>query len=217
MRTSFAVATLRQAVIGSVLVALSLPLLWMFSRAVGLGTPPLSGVILLGGSAVASWAAGGFIGASLGQGARGLRAGGAPIIAALCGLVLGGVVCSAVAPFYAQTVVEGLARDAANDVFERRNEVLARARAATAKVAQEAARNPARARDAVRDSENLKQQAARLSTQAREATENTATSALSTAKQLAFRAAARLPAMTLLIWALLGPAIAGFIEARRAA
>jgi ribonuclease PH len=76
--------------------------------------------------------------------------------------------------------------------------------------AQEAVRNPMRARKSVRDAEKLKRQAALLSVQAREATGGTATAVLSSAKQLALRAASRLPAMTLLIWTLLGPAIAGF-------
>jgi hypothetical protein len=211
------VSMLRQAAIGLVLVLLSLPLLWMFSRVVGLGTPPLSGVLLLGASAVAAWAAGGFLGATLGSGARGLKVSGTPVVAALSGLVLGGVVCFTVAPFYAQSVVEGVASDAATDVFHKRDEILARARSAATKAAQESARNPARAQKAVRDAENLKRQAAHLSAQAREAAGSTATAAFSSAKQLALRAAARLPAMTLLIWTLLGPAIAGFLEARRAA
>lgn len=217
MRASPLIPALRQAAIGLVLVALSLPLLWMFSRAVGLGAPPLGGVILLGGSAIAAWAAGGFLGAVLGSGARGVRAGGAPIIAALAGLVLGGVMCFAVAPFYAQSVVEGVTREAATDVWKRRDELLARARQATTKAAQDAARNPARARESARDAENLKAQAERLSTQVRKTASNTASGALSATKKLALSAAARLPAMTLLIWALLGPAIAGFLEARRAA
>ena len=222
MRISPLVSSLRQGLIGLVLVALSLPLLRLLSHAVGLGSPPLDGVLLLGGSAVAAWAAGGFLGATLGSGARGLGvnrlgASGAPIAAALCGLVLGGVVCCAVAPFYAQSVVESVARNAATDVFKRRDEILARARDAATTAAQEAVRDPARARAAVRDAESLKQQAARLGTQARAGAGSTATAALTTAKQLALRAAARLPAMTLLIWALFGPAIAGFWEVRRAA
>jgi hypothetical protein len=129
---------------------------------------------------------------------------------------LGSVVCFTVAPVYAQSVVESVARDAATDVFEKRNEILARARQSATAAAQEAVRNPARARAAARDTGNLKRQAVRLGAQAREGAGSTATAALSSARQLALRAAARLPAMTLLIWALLGPAIAGFWEARLA-
>lgn len=217
MRTSPVISALRQATSGLIVVTLSLPLLWMFSHAVGLGAPPLDGVLLLGGSAIAAWAAGGFLGAAVGSGARGVRAGGAPTIAALAGLVLGGAVCFTVAPFYAQSVVEGVTREAAADVWEKRDELLARAHQAATKAAPDIARNPARARESARDAENLKTQAARLSSQAREIAGRAAIGALSTTEKLALSAVARLPAMTLLIWALLGPAIAGFLEARRAA
>jgi hypothetical protein len=61
MQKLLIVSVLRQATIGFILVVFSLPLLWMLSRLVGLGTPPLSGVLLLGGSAVVAWAAGGFL------------------------------------------------------------------------------------------------------------------------------------------------------------
>jgi hypothetical protein len=217
MRTSPAVAALRQAFVGSILVVLSLPLLWMFSRAIGLGAPPVGGVLLLGGSAIAAWGAGGFVGATLGGGVGGLRRGNAALVAVLGGLILGAVLCSVVAPFYAQSVLEGVAHDAASDVWRRRDELLTRAREAVATAAQEGTRNPSRSRKAAQDAENLKQQAERLSTQARESAATTATGALTTAKGLALRAAARLSAMTLLVWTLLGPAIAAFLEARRAA
>jgi hypothetical protein len=42
--------------------------------------------------------------------------------------LLGPVVCFSVAPFYAQSVVESVARDAATDVFQRRDQILARLR-----------------------------------------------------------------------------------------
>lgn len=193
-----------------------MPLLWMLSRVVGLGTPPLGGVLLLGGSAVAAWAGGGLLGAALGKGSHGLRKGGAAWLSALCGLVLGVVLCFIVTPLYVESVVESVTREAAMDIYERREELLSRAREAAVKAAQETARDPAQARESLRDANRWREQAARLGEKTLEGAGPAATAALSTGKKLALRAAAYLPAMTLLIWTLFGPAIAAFIEARRA-
>ncbi|RYG56138.1 hypothetical protein EON80_29725, partial [bacterium] len=102
------------AIGGLVAVVVSLPLLLLVHRSLGLGNPPVSGLLLLGGTVVVCFALAAAIGASLGA-ARGNA-----LVAALLGLVLGVAACFLVAPFYAGLVVEGLTRDATGLVLNER-------------------------------------------------------------------------------------------------
>lgn len=186
-KSSLSVAIARQLFVGMLIVVVSLPLLWALHGAFGLGNPPLSGVLLLGGSVVAAFAGGGVIGYLLGAGGR--NTGSVPL-AALCGLLWGGSVCALAVPFYGQMIVEHLMHEGTSLAWRERGRVVERA--------GDAAREVRAGR-------------------ARQAAEKTAGEAWTTAKNMALSGAARLPALSLLVWALLGPALGAAWECRRAA
>ena len=162
----------RQALVGLVMFLLSLALLSLVQRAMGLGAPPRGGVILVGISVVFAWVSGGMLGTAIGAAAHARRFHGAPLIALLAGLVWGGVVCTTVVPLYIDSALESLARQGVGHVLRERQALLNR--------------------------------------------ETGVQSTLDAAKTLAWSGAGHLPALSLLLWSLLGPAIAGGLEARRA-
>lgn len=100
-------AALKAALFGILAVAISLPILWIIHGAFGLGNPPLTGILVLGGTVVLSFALAGVLGAYIGSNR------GNPLVAALLGLALGITACAVAAPLYGSMVAEGLARDAA--------------------------------------------------------------------------------------------------------
>lgn len=163
---------MRQTVLGLALVLLSLPLLALAQRAIGLGSLPGSGVILIGASVVFACVSGGLVGMTIGAAARARRFPGGLLLALLAGLVWGGLLSAAVAPFYLESALEALAREGAGQLLRDRRALLNR--------------------------------------------ETGLRYILEAGKTLAWSGAGRLPVMSLLIWTLVGPAIAGGIEARGA-
>lgn len=194
---------IRQALIGALLVLISLPLLWILHGAFKLGSPPLSGIIVLGGAVVLSFAIAGLLGTAIGE------ARGKVWVAALSGLLLGGVMVSIAAPTYGSMVADGLAHDATSMVWNERGKIL----------------------DSAREI-NLADQVANLQQQARQATDPKARAELlDKAKAMAGQLAgeggnrglalfksgvARSTALSLLFWAIIGPPLAAAFEARRA-
>ena len=162
----------RQMVFGFAVVVLSVPLLWIVQRAIGLGTPPHGGVILVGASVVVAWASGGVLGMIIGAATRARRFNGGLLIAILAGLVWGGALCGVVVPLYLESALEVMAREGAGQVWQQRDALLNR----TIGLAD----------------------------------------AFELAKTLAWSGAGRLPVLSLSVWTLIGPAIASWLEARRA-
>ena len=160
----------RQMLFGLVVFVPSLALLGLVQRAIGLGTPPRGGVILVGASVVFAFVSGGVLGTVIGATARTRRFNGAVLIALLAGLVWGGVLCTVVAPLYLQGALDALAREGAGQVLRERRALLSR--------------------------------------------ETGLQFAIDAAKTLALSGAGRLPVLGLLMWTLLGSAMAGALEAR---
>lgn len=110
-------AALRQAVVGLLAVALSLPWLWTFHRSLGVDSPATGSVFLLGASVVAAFVGGGIIGAALREFGRGTRFERHPArgwVAPLAGLLFGLGWCAAVGSFYGQSIAEDLAGEGAS-------------------------------------------------------------------------------------------------------
>ncbi len=163
---------LRQMVLSFAVVVLSLLLLSVVQRALGLGAPPRIGVILVSASVVFAWVSGGVLGMLIGAAARARRLNGSPLIALLAGLVWGGILCGAVIPLYLEIALEAMMREGVGQVWQQRAALLNRTTGLTY--------------------------------------------ALEAAKTLAWSGAGRLPVLSLLVWTLIGPAIAGGFEAWRA-
>ncbi len=133
-------AALRQACFGLLAVALSLPLLWTFHRAMGVGSPSAGSVLLLGASVVAAFVGGGLLGAALrefGRGTRFERGRGRGWIAPLAGLLFGLFFSIAVGSFYGQSIVEDLAGEGAKRVWSQRDKLWNQPRATTTDAARE--------------------------------------------------------------------------------
>jgi hypothetical protein len=169
-------AAARQALLGLLVVTLSLPPLFALSRALGVGTPPRGGLAILGGSVVLGFAGGGFVGAlASGLGLpterraawRRLR-----VAASLAGLVWGIALCGLALPLYLDGVVDDATDAGTEAAIHRIDPILD---------------HPAGALD----------------------------QAWAVAGELAQAGAARLPALTLLGWTLLGPVLAAPLETRR--
>jgi hypothetical protein len=203
MKSMYASVLIRQGLIGALLVLISLPLLWILHGTFKLGSPPLSGIIVLGGAVVISLALAGIIGTAIGESR------GNPWVAALVGLLLGGAIVSGAAPLYGSMVVDGLTHDATGMVWNEREKIIGAARDV-----------------------NLRDQLANLQRQAQQATDpQTRAQALEKAKDTARQLAgqggtrgmalfksgvARSTALALLFWAIVGPPLSAGFEARRA-
>ncbi len=218
MKTRLGAAMVRQTFCGAILVLLSLPLLWILHRALGLGNPPLSGILVLGGAVVLAFAGAGAIGASVGA-ARSNA-----LLAGLLSLLLGGAISAGAAPFYGSIIVDDLTREGAGMVWAQRDLITGGASNALTSRAGETL-------DAVRRGE-LRDQISKaqrdlqnsVSPQVRD-------SALQKIKEAAGELAslgkeksvdfiksgvARSSAFALLIWTILGAPFAGIFEAKRA-
>ena len=125
---------------------------------------------MLGGGVLFACLSGGAIGWALGEYKRGETK--IAILAFVLGLVWGAILCSVVAPLYAQSVVDALTREGASVAWNQRDAFLDR--------------------------------------------QTGIATALESAKTLARTGATHLPAFCLLVWVLLGPALGGAMEARRA-
>lgn len=217
MSTPFAAAAARQGLFGLLAVVVSLPLLFALHGAWGLGAPPASGLLLLGGAVVLAFAGGGIIGAVVG--ASRSSAG----LAALFGCGLGLLLCVAVAPLYSTLVIDGLRRDATDAVLGTRGGLEGTARDAAVQGASETVRAAREGR--------VRERLAALQQQAREAmTPEARAAAAQRARELASQFAAtgktrgiglfkagvaRLSAFALLLWALVGPPFCAARECRR--
>jgi len=158
---------LRHALLGALVVALSLPVLLGLSRVLGVARPPLGGLALLGGSVMLGFAGGGLIGA---LGARaGLRSGWA---ASLLGLVYGLVLCGTVLPLYTDDVLDEMTDRGTELAVERLDKVL-------------------------------------------DKPEGVWNQAVDVAGHVAQEGAVYVPALALLGWTLVGPALAAPLEVRR--
>lgn len=164
-------AIFRQSLFSCFFIAVSLPFLWFVHRILDLGSPPTSGVLLLGASVAFACVSGGALGFMLGEFKRGETY--ITLWAFGLGLVWGGVLCAIIAPLYTQSVLEHLAREGAAVAWNERDAFLDR--------------------------------------------QTGVASAVESAQSLAQTGLVHLPALSLLIWVFLGPAIGSAVEARRAA
>ena len=161
----------RQAMFGLVVFVLSLLVLGTLQRAIGLGAPPMSGVVLVGSSVIFACASGGVLGMTIGTAARARRLNAAPLLALLAGLIWGGILCGTVAPLYIEYALEAMLREGVGQIVRERDMLLNR--------------------------------------------DSRLQYAVDAVKTLALRGSGRLPILSLLVWVVLGPSIAGGLEARR--
>ena len=191
MRTSaaqFTTAIVRQAIFGVLVLLLALPLVNAMHARFDLGSPPTSALVIIGGAVLACFIGAGLIGAFCGGGVKAGRGPGALLAAALSfGWSL--VVCSVVIPFYASSIVDHLAQDAAMTAVRERGQLFDRARDAVGGVREGRGGEVAR---------------------------STGGEAVSKSLELAKKGAARLPALSLLFWTLIGPPMGAAFEAARA-
>lgn len=202
--------------IGSALVVVSLPLLFLLHRSFGLGNPPIFGLILLASTVAVAMAISGALGASVG------RARGNWVVAALLGLVVGIAACAVVAPLYGGLIFDNLSREAAGAVLGIDPETFAREKATgVAKETFNAARE-GRLRDELA---KLKEQAQNAATpqaraQAQQKIRDVSEDLLANGKtkgvSLFKSGVAQLSAFALLVWALLGAPVGAAWECRRA-
>lgn len=181
-------AIVRQTIFGVAVLLLAMPLLNSLHAHFGLGPPPASALILIGGSVVTCFVGAGVIGVVCGmdvKAGRGVRA----MLAAALSVGWSGLVCSVVIPFYGSTIVDHLTGEATATAFRERGALLGRAQDAYGGVREGRGGQVAR---------------------------ETAGEAFDRAKELARSGAARLPAMSLLFWTLIGPPLGAAFEAARA-
>ncbi len=211
-------AILRGLLTGLLLVLVSLPVLFTFHAALGLGSPPISGLLLLGGTVAVALVAANMAGVLLGESRVN------PLLAALVGLVIGGFACSIAAPFYGSMVVDGMTHDAMGLAWNERGSIVQGTRDAVSGGASDSA---SQALDAAREG-RLREELARWQQEAQNATtptarQNAAQRARAVAAQLTPKGlavlksgAARLSAFSLLLWAILAPPLSAAFECRRA-
>jgi len=186
VNTSWIAPCVRATIAGVVAVSVSLPgLFWMHSH-FGLGAPPISGVVTLGASVVASCIGAALLGWGIGQ-LMGRRASGT--LAALAGFVWGITLCFSAASFYGGLLADEISRDAAETALANRD-----------KIADSALETLDQAR----------------SGHASKAAEVAGTQFSDGAGEVALRGGAKLPAMSLLVWTLLCPPLLAAWECRRA-
>ena len=214
---NFVPAALRGLLIGLVLVLISLPVLFALHGALRLGNPPISGLILLGGTVALSLALGNAAGAFVGESR------GNPLVAALVGFGIGVCVCAVAAPLYGGLVVDGLQRDATDLVWGERGRLTDAARDAVQNTAFSSAGDAVQAAREGR----LREEAARLQEKAKNATtpearQNAAQKAKELAAELSPKGiavlksgAAKLSAFALLLWALVAPPLGAAWECKR--
>ena len=218
MKTSLGAAIVRQTVIGTLLVVVSLPFLWILHRTFGLGSPPVSGILTLGIAVILAFAGAGAIGASVGA-SRGNS-----LVAGLLSLLLGAFISAGAAPLYGGMIVDALTQETAKTVWNERDRITGGATNALTSRAGETF-------DAARQG-RLREQLSNLQNEAKSAVSPAARdSALQKAKNVAGELAslgkekgvgllksglARSSAFALLFWTILGAPLAGIFEAKRA-
>ena len=202
------------------LVVVSLPVLFLAHNAMGLGQPPLPGLILLALTVVISMAIAGAIGAGV------AKAKGDLVVAGVLGLVLGFLVCTVVAPIYGGMIIDNLTRQAtsqvAGTVLGQDPETFAREKALDAGQRTFDAARAGRLREEL---DNLRAQARDAATpqarrqaadRARQIVKQLAGNGQATGVSLLKSGVAQLSAFTLLVWALVGPPLGAAWECRRA-
>lgn len=206
-------AIVRGLLVGLLLVLISLPGLFALHGALGLGSPPVSGLVLLGGAVALALVIANVAGVFMGESRSN------PLLAAVVGLVIGGATCAVAAPLYGGMVVDGLTHDAMGLAWGERERIVAGARDAVSSGASGTV-------GAVREG-RAREELARLQEQAKNATtaqgrQNAAQQAKAVAAQLTPRgiallksSAARLSAFALLLWALVAPPLGAAFECRR--
>ena len=220
MRISFSTAIFRQAMIGMALVVLSLPVLFLAHNALGLGKPPVFGLVVLALTVVIAMAIAGAIGAAVAQ-ARGNL-----VVAGVLGLVLGLVTCTVVAPLYGGIILDNLTREATvavgGTVLGQDPETFAREKALDAGQQTLNAAREGRLREEL---DNLRAQARNAATptarkqaaeRAQQIVKELAANGKATGVSLLKSGVAQLSAFTLLVWALVGPPLGAAWECRRA-
>lgn len=186
MNFSWFAPLVRAAIVALVAVMVSLPLLFGLHSHFGMGAPPASGIVLLTLGVVGACAGASLLGWGLAQ-LMGRRASGT--IAALLGFVWGVAITFALASSYAGMITEAATHDAAKTALANRDRI-----AQTAGETLEQARAGHASKAAV----------------------DAGLKFGDGAKDVAIRSAAHLPAMGLLVWALLAPPLLSAWECRRA-
>ena len=187
-KSNFFVPLIRSAITGIVAVAVSLPLLWALHRSFGLGKPPLNGIVVLGLGVILAFVGAAAIGILTARSMPDRRAK-TGWWAALFGLVWGIALVSVLVPTYAGMVADEIAKEGAMMALRSRGELLEGAR------------------DTLSQIQNGK---------SGDAARGIGAGGLQKAKELAISGAARLPALSLLFWAILAPPFIAFLEARAA-
>ncbi|BCM91193.1 hypothetical protein IAD21_03057 [Abditibacteriota bacterium] len=212
-------AITRGLLIGLLLVLMSLPGLFALHGALGLGSPPITGLLLLGGAVALALVGANIAGVLMGESRQ------KPVLAALVGFGIGVVVCTAAAPFYGGMVMDGLTHDAMGMAWNEREHIVQGARNAASSGAFNSASDTL---SAVREG-RLREELGKLQEQAHSATtpqarQNATAQAKVIAAQLAPRgiellklSAARVSAFALLLWAIIAPPFGAAFECRRAA
>ncbi len=220
MQVSFSTSVFRQAMIGMALVVVSLPILFLAHNAMGLGKPPVVGLIVLALTVVISMAIAGAIGSSV------AKANGDLVVAGVIGLVLGLVICTIVAPIYGGIIIDNLTRQAtgavAGTVLGQEPATFAREKALDAGKQTLSAAREGRLREEL---DNLRAQAHNAATptarkqavdRAQQIVKELAANGKDTGVSLLKSGVAQLSAFTLLVWALIGPPMGAAWECHKA-
>jgi hypothetical protein len=185
-------AVIRQFVFGLVVLALALPLLrWLHDR-FNLGPPPTSAVVIIGAAVLICFVGGGVIGALCGSaGSRGK--GISTPLAVVFALGWSLLVCAGAVPYYATSLLESAAKDVAGAALRERGALYGSAKETVGGV------RDGRAREA-----------------AEKAARDTAGLAWDATKKAAVDKFAHVPALSLLLWTLVGPPIGAAFESAKA-
>ncbi len=186
MNISWLAPLLRAMLVALLAVLVSLPLLFWLHARFELGAPPIKGIVVLTLGVMSAC-----IGASLlGWGiARLMGRHASGVLAALVGFVWGVTITFSVAPLYGGMIIDEATHEATMTALANRD-----------RIAQSALETLDQARAG----------------HASKAVENAAFKFKDGAVDVAIRGAAKLPAMSLLSWALLMPPLLGAFECRRA-
>jgi hypothetical protein len=188
--STFLVAIIRQSIFGVLCLALALPLLNALHNRFGLGAPPTSALVLIGAAVLICFTGGGIIGVFAGGGARAAKHSISALPIAVFGALIWSIlVCSATVPFYGSMIVDHLTHEVTSTAFRERGQIIDRTRQGIEDV---------------------------RGGRSGELASRTAGQAWRKSKDLASSGAAQLPALSLLLWTLIGPPIGAAFEARRA-
>lgn len=215
---SFTPAIVKGLLVGLVLVIISLPGLFALHGALRLGSPPISGLVLLGGSVALTLAVANVVGAMMGQARSNVG------LAALAGLGIGIASCVVMAPLYGGMVMDGLTHDATSLAWSERDSIWNGTRDAVSGGARDTASEAwSAARERRLQAELEKWRAEARSATTPQAQQNAEKRVRGVAAQLAFKgvgvvksSVARLSAFALLLWVIVAPPIGAALECRRA-